>query len=77
MRKELFHMERDVLNIGDSVTIIEGLAPFSYYYTIVPALAMSKNYKNAERIKMPLRAKLDFKGIERAVQFEIYVEFEN
>ena len=51
MRKELFHMERDVLNIGDSVTIIEGQLPFSYYYTIVPALAMSKNYKNAERIK--------------------------
>lgn len=51
MRKELFHMERDVLNIGDSVTIIEGQLPFSYYYTIVPALAMSKNYKNADRIK--------------------------
>ena len=33
MRKELFHMERDVLNIGDSVTIIEGQLPFSYYYT--------------------------------------------
>ena len=30
MRKELFHMERDVLNIGDSVTIIEGQLPFSY-----------------------------------------------
>ena len=28
MRKELFHMERDVLNIGDSVTIIEGQLPF-------------------------------------------------
>ena len=41
MRKELFHMERDVLNIGDCVTIIEGQLPFSYYYTIVPALAMS------------------------------------
>ena len=34
MSKELFHMERDVLNIGDSVTIIEGQLPFSYYYTI-------------------------------------------
>ena len=44
-------MERDVLNIGDSVTITEGELPFSYYYTVVPALAMSKNYKNSERIK--------------------------
>ena len=51
MRDELFHMERDVLNIGDKVTITEGELPFSYYYTIVPALAMSKNYKNSERIK--------------------------
>lgn len=68
MRKELFHMERDVLNIGDSVTIIEGQLPFSYYYTIVPALAMSKNYKNAERLKA-VRAKL-FRRNERAVRLK-------
>lgn len=68
MRKELFHMERDVLNIGDSVTIIEGQLPFSYYYTIVPALAMSKNYKNAERLKA-VRAKL-FQRNERAVRLK-------
>ena len=32
MRKELFHMERDVLNIGDSVTIIEGASIFVLLY---------------------------------------------
>ena len=50
MRRELFHMERDVLEIGDEVTITEGVLPFSYYYTVVPALAMSKNYRSDERI---------------------------
>lgn len=69
MRKELFHMERDVLNIGDSVTIIEGQLPFSYYYTIVPALAMSKNYKNAERLKA-VRANVVSKD-ERAVRLKL------
>ena len=73
MRKELFHMERDVLNIG--VTIIEGQLPFSYYYTIVPALAMSKNYKNAERIKSR-EGKVVSKE-RKGSTFEIYVEFEN
>ena len=72
MRKELFHMERDVLNIGDSVTIIEGQLPFSYYYTIVPALAMSKN---AERIKSR-EGKVVSKE-RKGSTFEIYVEFEN
>ena len=75
MRKELFHMERDVLNIGDSMTIIEGQLPFSYYYTIVPALAMSKNYKNAERIKSR-EGKVVSKE-RKGSTFEIYVEFEN
>ena len=54
MRKELFHMERDVLNIGDSVTIIEGQLPFSYYYTIVPALAMSKNFAIMQKFVLGL-----------------------
>lgn len=50
MRKEMFHMERDVLNVGDTVTITEGELPFSYYYTAVPALAMSGNYTPSNRI---------------------------
>ena len=68
MRKELFHMEREVLNIGDSVTIIEGQLPFSYYYTIVPALAMSKIIRMRSALKA-VRAKL-FQRNERAVRLK-------
>ncbi len=50
MRKELFHMERDVLQIGDEVHIEEGALPASFYYTVVPALAMSGNYSFNDRI---------------------------
>ena len=46
-----------------------------YYYTIVPALAMSKNYKNAERIKSR-EGKVVSKE-RKGSTFEIYVEFEN
>lgn len=74
MRRELFHMERDVLNISDEVDIIEGQLPFSYYYTIVPALAMSKNYKNSERI-LSTHGKVVSKE-RKGSTFEIYVEFE-
>ena len=68
MRKELFHMERDVLNIGDSVTIIEGQLPFSYYYTIVPALLCPKIIRMRSALKA-VRAKL-FQRNERAVRLK-------
>ena len=68
-------MERDVLNIGDQVEIIEGSLPFSYYYTVVPALAMSKNYKNADRIKSRNGAVVSKE--RKGSTFEIYIEFEN
>ena len=47
MRKELFHMERDVLNIGDSVTIIEGQLPFRITIQLFRRWLCPKNYKNA------------------------------
>ena len=74
LRDELFHMERDVLNIGDKVTITEGELPFSYYYTIVPALAMSKNYKNSERIKS--REGTVISKDRKGSTYEIFVRFE-
>ncbi len=74
VRRELFHMERDVLNVGDRVTITEGELPFSYYYTVVPALAMSGNYKNLERIKSREGVVV---GKERHDStYHIYIEFE-
>lgn len=68
MRKELFHMERDVLNIGDSVTIIEGQLPFSYYYTIVrhwlcPKIIKTRIASRAARAKL-------FQRNERAVRLK-------
>ena len=74
MRNERFHMERDVLNIGDDVEIIEGVLPAAYYYTIVPALAMSGNYTSLERIKSR-KGKVTGKE-EHNSTFYIYVDFE-
>ena len=73
MRRELFHMERDVLEVGDQVQIIEGELPFSYYYTVVPALAMSGNYRNLERIKS--REGVVVEKERKGSTFHIYIEF--
>ena len=43
-------MERDVLNIGDRVSLTEGVLPRSYYYTAEPAAAMSRNFPKDRRI---------------------------
>ena len=52
MRIEEFKMERHgLLKAGDEVEIIEKSTEAFYYYTIVPALAMSGNYKLADRIR--------------------------
>lgn len=74
MRRELFHMERDVLEVGNKVTIIEGQLPFSYYYTIVPALAMSRNYTNANRIRS--REGVVVSKERFGSTYEIYVDFD-
>lgn len=74
MREMEFKMERQgLLEVGQSVTITEGVLPTSWYYTIDPSLAMSGNYTLRERLKTR-------EGIVKAIEekprgFYVTVEF--
>ena len=52
MRDMEFKMERPgLLEVGQDITVTEGILPTSYYYTIDPSLAMSANYDLRQRLR--------------------------
>ena len=70
-----FKMERQgLLEIGQKVTVTEGVLPSNYYYTIDPAVAMSGNIPFRERL-LARHGKV-MAVIENERGFYVTVEFE-
>lgn len=75
MRKMEFKMERPgFLEVGQEVTITEGLLPSNYYYIIDPALAMSANIPFNKRLVSDKGMVTDI--VENARGFYVTVEFD-
>ncbi len=75
MRVMEFKMERQgLLEVGQDITVTEGLLPSNYYYTIDPSLAMSGNIPFPERLKVREGKVTDIKENERG--FYVTVEFD-
>ena len=75
MRIMDFKMERQgLIEVGQEVEISEGIVGSNYYYTILPAVAMSGNFRYNERLSSR-------KGLVKSIDqtdrgFFVVVEFD-
>lgn len=75
MRRMEFKMERQgLLEIGQEVTVTEGMLPSNYYYTIDPSLAMSANIPFNKRLVSGKGVVADV--VHNARGFYVTVEFD-
>ncbi len=75
MRRMEFKMERSgLLEIGQNITVTEGVLPSNYYYTIDPSLAMSANIPFRDRLMSKEGVVVDI--IENARGFYVTAEFD-
>ena len=75
MRRVEFKMERPgLVQVGQEISVTEGLLPSNYYYTIDPSLAMSGNIPFNKRLLSQKGVVVDI--VENARGFYVMAEFD-
>lgn len=75
MREMEFKMEREgLVEPGQEIQVTEGVLPSAYYYTIIPAVAMSGNIPFNQRLKN--RSGIVKDVIENEKGFYVVVDFD-
>lgn len=75
MRQMEFKMERQgLIEVGQKIEITEGIVGANYYYTIIPAVAMSGNFRYNERLTSRSGLVKDIQQTDRG--YFVIVEFD-